>query len=1197
DTDLAAYGNQDIPFERLVDDLAPARSLSRNPLFQVMFGLQNVPQGDAGWELPGVRVSPYDSGDDGAPARFDLSVDLVERRDLDGNPAGLVGTFLYATDLFDATTVITLVDRLLRLLRRVAADPAIRIDDIDVMDPDERNHVTRVWNDTAVAVPAVTVPELFAAQVARTPDAVAVRCGADVLTYAQLAAQSDAWAAHLHSLGAGPETRVALLLPRGVDMVAAMLGVWKAGAAFVPLDPAYPRQRLAQIVADSGAELVVDTDMKLSGAPVPVVAVERDALAYVIYTSGSTGVPKGVAVTHRGVANLASVMAPVLGGGAVTLQFASFSFDASILDIAVTLTSGGTLVIATAEQRQDVHALSAMIRDAGVEVASVVPSLLAVLDPAEVPGVRNWVLGAERLSAELANRWTAHTRVWNTYGPTEATVITTAVPLPGLVETAPAIGAPIGNARVYVLDEFLNPVPPGVTGEVYIAGPGVARGYLGRSGQTAASFIAGPDGERWYRSGDVGRWDPDGLLHFVGRVDEQVKIRGLRVEPGEVAAVLETHEDVSQAAVIMRDGRLVAYVVSTVEPDVLKAYAAERLPDYMVPAAVVALEALPLTVNGKLDRTALPAPDAVEVGRGPQTPAEELFCALFAEVLGVQEVGAEASFFDLGGDSIMSMLLVSKARRAGLAVTARQIFEQQTPAALALVACDASAVTRVGESGIGDVPLTPVMHELLERTGPDRIGEAAFSTMVVTPAGADQETLTGALREILTHHDMLRARLEPEGDGWRMVVPEPDPDDAGRLLHRVDLTGLDGADLQRVVDEETAAAAARIDPLAGMMTQLVWFDAGSERPGRLLLMIAHLVVDTVSLRVLLPDLAEAYTTLAAGREVALQSVPTSFRHWARELAAQDRTAELPEWVAMLREPDPALTDRPVDRTRDTTGSTRRLSVTVPMDTTEALLTAVPAAFHAGIDDVLLAGLAAAVADWRRDRGLVDATGVVVDLEGHGRVPLGDDEDLSRTVGWFTDSHPVRLDVGRLRLAEVRDGGPAAGRLVKRVKEQLRAVPSDGLGYGLLRYLNPDAGPRLAELARAQIGFNYLGRFPGGAGDTAGPREERPWQIAAQGAGGTDARVPVLHALEITGMVHDLNEGPQLTLVLSWPPELLGEPAAQALLDGWVAMLTGLAAHGSGAGSGHTPSDFPLVDVSQGELDEFEAVVKQIEEGA
>ncbi|MEV4643212.1 amino acid adenylation domain-containing protein, partial [Actinoplanes sp. NPDC049548] len=1167
DTDLAAYGNQDIPFERLVDDLAPARSLSRNPLFQVMFAVHQNTGLDDRWSLAGVATRTRAGSPEAA--RFDLSVDLAERRDPQGRPAGLAGDILYATDLFDERTVRALAARLVAVFAQVAADPEVRIGDLDLLDAQERVRVLQQWNDTAVAVPAVTVPELFAAQVARTPDTVAVRCGVDVLTYAQLAARSDAWAAYLAGRGAGPETLVALLLPRGVDMVAAMLGVWKAGAAFVPLDPAYPAQRLAQIVADSGAELVVDTDVDLSlgGAPVPVVHVDQDALAYVIYTSGSTGVPKGVAVTHRGVANLASVMAPVLGAGAVTLQFASFSFDASILDIAVTLTSGGTLAIATAEQRQDVHALSAMIRDAGVEVASVVPSLLAVLDPAEVPGVRNWVLGAERLSAELANRWTAHTRVWNTYGPTEATVITTAVPLGSHADVAPPIGAPIGNTRVFVLDEFLNPVPPGVTGEVHIAGAGLARGYLGRAGLTAASFIAGPDGERWYRSGDVGRWDPDGLLHFVGRVDEQVKIRGLRVEPGEVAAVLETHEQVSQAVVVVRDGRLVAYVVSTVEPDVLKAYAAERLPDYMVPAAVVALEALPLTVNGKLDRTALPAPDAMEVGRGPQTPAEELFCALFAEVLGVQEVGAEASFFDLGGDSIMSMLLVSKARRAGLAVTARQIFEQQTPAGLARAAVPSADRPRTSDTGTGDVPLTPVMRELLDETGPEGLGELVLATTVVTPPDADPTALDGAVRALLAHHDMLRARLEQDGDDWHLTVPEATTT-AGSPLRRIDVAG---RDIDEVMAEHARAAAARIDPRAGVMVDALWFDAGPERAGRLLLTIAHLVVDTVSLRILLPDLHEAYAALASGREVALQPVPTSFRHWARELIAEDRTAELPAWIAMVGEPDP----RPAEKT----GTVREIAVRLSADTTAELLSTVPAAFHAGVDDVLLTGLAVAVVDcWRAARG------VLIDVEGHGRIPLSDGDDLSRTTGWFTVGYPVRLDPGPVNAAEVRAGGDAAGRAVKRIKEQLRAVPGDGLGYGLLRYLNPATAPGLAGLARAQIGFNYLGRLPAAEG------VPQPWQAAGPPPG-DDNGEPVRHALELKGVVHDLPEGPRLLLTLTWPERALTEAAAHDLLDGWAAALAGLAAHAARPDAGgHTPSDFALLDLDQSQIDELESTL-------
>ncbi|MFC6019329.1 amino acid adenylation domain-containing protein, partial [Plantactinospora solaniradicis] len=597
EADLAAYAHQDLPFERLVDDLSPVRSLSRNPLFQVMFGLQNLPGAGAQLDLPGLRVSSFGDGSQGASARFDLSIELAERRDAEGSPAGLGGVLLYATDLFDESTAESLAGRLVRVLEQVAADPGLRLSDIEVLDDAERSLVVGRWNDTAVRVPDQMVPELFEAQVAASPDVVAVRCGADVLTYAELDQRANRLARYLSGVGVAAESRVGLCLPRGVDMVVGLLAVWKAGGAFVPLDPAYPSDRLDYMVADSDTTVLVGTTDTLSAmattgvrqvrldevadqvAALPSAGSGRrvapDGLAYVIYTSGSTGRPKGVAVAHRGVLNLAEVMRPVLGvdQGVVALQFASFSFDAAVLDVVVTLAAGGTLAIASTEERTDPEALSRMIRATDVTVASVVPSLLAVLDPGTVPGVGNWVLGAERLTAELASRWTAQSRVWNTYGPTEATVITTAVPLPTMraTDTAPPIGRPIGNTRVYVLDEYLRPVPPGVTGELYVAGPQLARGYIARAGLTAERFVAcpytnGSDAGRMYRSGDLARWTPDGQLQFAGRADEQVKIRGFRVEPGEVETVLAGHESVGQVAVIVREDqpevkRLVAYVV------------------------------------------------------------------------------------------------------------------------------------------------------------------------------------------------------------------------------------------------------------------------------------------------------------------------------------------------------------------------------------------------------------------------------------------------------------------------------------------------------------------------------------------------------------------------------------------------------------------------------------------------------------
>ncbi|MGP3954308.1 condensation domain-containing protein, partial [Streptomyces sp. 7N604] len=576
---------------------------------------------------------------------------------------------------------------------------------------------------------------------------------------------------------------------------------------------------------------------------------------------------------------------------------------------------------------------------------------------------------------------------------------------------------------------------------------------------------------------------------------------------------------------------------------------------------------------------------------------EEILCGLFAEVLGLNQVSADASFFELGGDSIMSMLLVSRARKTGLVVTARQVFERQTPAGLAVVAGEVGVGGAVGggDPGTGEVPLTPVMHELVERAGAERIGGVYQSTVVVAPAGMRLETLIDAVQAVVDHHDILRARLEAEPVP-RLVVPPTAY--AAPWVHRVDATV---GDLDRLIAEESRAAADRLDPQAGVMAQVVWFDAGPDIPGRLLILLNHLVVDGVSWRVLVPDLAEAYTELAADREVALEPVPTSFRHWARtlqaEAASRPRLAELPAWTQVLDGADPLLTPRPVDPGRDLGATVRQLSVKVPTEVTSALLTSVPTAFHAGVDDVLLTGLTAAVVEWRRRQGQYTA-GILLDLEGHGRVPLAEGMDLTRTAGWFTSSYPVRLDVGVADFAELRSGGAAAGRAVKRIKEQLRAVPGDGLGYGVLRYLNPETAPALAALPTAQIGFNYLGRFP--TQQSRQPAEQQAWQTAGEGGrgGGANDRIPVMHALEVMGVVHDLPDGPQLTLIVSWPAELLTEPAARSLADGWAAMLTGLATHTTDVGTGgHTPSDFPLVEISQSELDEFEATAQQMEEGA
>ncbi|WP_051800735.1 non-ribosomal peptide synthetase [Streptomyces sp. NRRL F-525] len=1074
---------------------------------------------------------------------------------------GLTLRLDYRPDAFAGGAARTLIDRMVRALERIAADPAARLAELELLDESERVAVVEEWNATARPTEPGTVLERFRRWAVETPHATAVRSGEQSLSYAELDARSDALARGLVARGVGRESRVGLCLPRGTEMVTAVLAVWKAGGAYVPLDPDYPSERLEFMVGDSDAELVlvaeetadrlsagVDTvlpaELETEFGEGPDSAVDPGQLAYVIYTSGSTGRPKGVAVEHASVANLASAMGPVL----------SFSFDAAVLDVAVTLAAGGTLAIASSEERQDGAALAAMIDFNGVDSASVV--------------------GAERLEAGLAARWRAGARVWNTYGPTEATVITTAVLLDeGITgeDAPPAIGRPLPNVRTYVLDAFLRPVPVGVAGELYIAGDGLARGYIGRSDLTAERFVACPFGDgtgRMYRTGDLARWTSGGQLEFVGRADAQVKIRGFRVELGEVEAVLAAHAQVERAVVVAREGRLIGYVVGGADAEALRAFAATRLPEYMVPSAVVVLDTFPLTVNGKIDRSALPEPDLASVAtRVPATPAEEAFCALFAQVLGLVEVGVGDGFFELGGDSIMSMQLASRARRSGWVVTPRQIFEEKTPERLALVAAvteDASAVA--GDTGVGEVPLTPVMRELLDRVGPEAVGQIVQPGVMAAPAGLDLEVLVAAVRAVIDRHEVLRAQLALESGV--LVVPEASAMDVAGLVARVDVAGGDPA---AVVGEQVGAAVGRLDPAAGVMVQVVWLDAGPDVPGRLVVVANHLVVDTVSWQILLPDLEQASKALAEGRPVELESVPVSFRAWARELAVEagrpERVAELAAWRAVVDGPQMSLTDAPLNPLVDVGATVREAAVTVPVEVTSALLAAVPSAFHAGVDEVLLAGLAGAVGEW--------AVGVgefLVDVEGHGREPLTGIPDLSRTVGWFTSSRPVRLSAG---------GGVGAdgGLSVLGVKEQVRAVPGDGLGYGLLRWLNPETAGELAGLPSAQIGFNYLGRVGTGEGFGAGGAPE----------------AAVMHAIELLGSVRELADGPVLELRLAYPERLLEADRARALLEAWAEALSGLVEQVRDGAGGHSPSDFPLVSLSQGGVEELESAVPALED--
>ncbi|MER5483258.1 amino acid adenylation domain-containing protein [Streptomyces sp. NPDC002812] len=737
ETDLAAYSHQDVPFERLVEAVNPQRSLSRHPLFQVIFGLDAA--GDGPLSLPGLTVAQ-----EAVPvvfSRFDLGFTFTEHHGADSGPAGIGGLLHYSTDLFDQETVETLVTRMLRVMEAAVADPDRPVGRIDILSAPEQRKVLGDWNDTAVEVPRATLPELFQAQVARTPERPAVLASDADLSYAELNERANRLAHQLIAQGVGPEQFVALALPRTAQTMVALLAVLKAGAAYMPVDPAYPADRIAYLLEDADPALVLtvgETEQMLPAgsrtprlvldAPEVVAALEsrpatdptdRDRRrvlqplhpAYVIYTSGSTGRPKGVVVTHDNVANLAVWARDEFGPErlAHVLFTTSLNFDVSVFEMFGPLLTGGCI-----EVLRDLLALGD--RKAEGRTASLlsgVPSALArIVSQGDVrTTVDTLVFCGEALPAQAAAEVGEELRagrVYNIYGPTEATVYATVWSTEGPVTQAPSIGRPLHNMQTYVLDGNLQPVPAGVAGELYLAGAGLARGYFGRPDLTAERFVAapfGPAGSRMYRTGDLARWSDDGQLEYLGRVDDQVKIRGFRIELGEIETVLARFPGLSQVAVVARedqpgDKRLVAYVVpeaghdavdaadaeDAVDTEALRAHAAGLLPEYMVPSAVVVLERLPLTANGKLNRRALPAPvyEAAASGRAPRTPREEVLCGLFAEVLGVPEVGIDDNFFELGGHSLLAVQLISRIRDVlGDTLALRALFAAPTAATLA----------------------------------------------------------------------------------------------------------------------------------------------------------------------------------------------------------------------------------------------------------------------------------------------------------------------------------------------------------------------------------------------------------------------------------------------------------------------------------------------------------------------------------
>ncbi|MBP2365508.1 non-ribosomal peptide synthetase [Pseudonocardia parietis] len=1156
------------------------RAAGVGDLFDTMLVMENFPAAErkpAAGDGPGPVVTGVEISD---ATHYPLTVVVIP------DDAIVLGLGHQPAAL-DDTTVTALGDALHTVLHELVADPERPAAALPLLD-DARHAAALAVADGG---PPATEPLLarFARIATARADHPAVQCRDRVLSYAELDRRSDRLARGLVAAGVRPEQPVAVLLERDVEMAVAILGVLRAGAVYLPLDPAYPPARLAAMVADTppAAALTVaatdDVGALLDGVPrlrldldtpepgpVALPAPDPDRLAYVIFTSGTTGRPKPVGVTHRGLPDLVTLQEDVFG---ITpddrvLHFASTSFDVALFQTVMALLSGATSVIAPAEVRDSAEALLEHIEQQRVTVVNLLPSFLAAmpedrpLDPAIT-----LLVGAERLDPATAARWGDRRALVNCYGPTEATVNAVAWRFDSRDPGPLPIGRPDAGTRAYVLDAGLTPVGAGRDGELYLAGPGLARGYLGRPGATASSFVAdpfGPPGARMYRTGDRVRLRPDGQLVFLGRTDDQVKIRGFRVEPGEVETALAGLAGVRAAAVVVRDGRLIGYAVpetgATADPQRWRSELAAELPAHLVPSHLVALDRLPLTPAGKLDRAALPAPTGPDAGpvREPATEAERVLLGVLREVLGTGTLGPDDDFLDAGGDSIVSLQVISRARRAGWLLSARDVFDGGSAAGMAARAIPAAGTTTTTTTAAGPVtgeaPLTPVMRDLLRRGGPGRPGDPSAGycqwTETVVPAGGDEATWRAVLDALLERHDALRGHLAVPDAGVEPVlrVPGPGAVIGADVLVRTVLRPTD--DPRVMADERIAAARATLDPYRGPLLRAEWLDAGPTRPGRLVLLAHHLVVDPVSWRILLDDLAQAYRAVVAGEPPSVPPTGRSWVGWARSLAAavDARRDELGHWREVAAVTDAGWGDVPADPARDTIGTARHHEIRLDPETTAAVLTTLPAAYRSTADAVLLTALTRATHRWRGRGGEPE---LLVDLQGHGRPETAPDGsgpvDLSRTVGWFTTVTPAVVRPGA--------GGPAS------VGRQLRAG-GGGLGYGLLR----DAPDRpLGAVDRPRITFNYLGRF------TAPTGQDQEWRAPSDagplGSGEPDA-MPFPHELAVNALA--TGEPRTLGIRFTWPSALFDEARIAelaALLRDELAALAVSSEPGPPAGTG------------------------------
>ncbi|MET7641160.1 amino acid adenylation domain-containing protein [Streptomyces sp. NPDC005438] len=1102
-----------------------------------------------------------------------------------GRAEELVLSFEVDRSVHDEATARRRMAALVRVITELTSTSAPQVGAVRLMEESEALALRQAQSVPAPPGTPEPLPTVLARLAEEQPDDVALVYGDNRLTFAELASRVRRLAHGLRARGVGRDDVVALALPRSPELVIALLAVLESGGAYLALEPEHPAARLRAVLADARPALVLGTEQQTKAVPgavsvesvlarsdeppLGVVDHHPEQLAYLLYTSGSSGTPKGVQVRASALAALlhhhrGTLFRRVSATHARVAHTYSFASDSSV-DSLLWLLGGHQLHLYSTDLTRDAEALVHRIRRDRVDVLDVTPSLAAqlidhgLLDGPHRPAL--CLLGGEAVPPTLWRRFAdSRTPAFNMYGPTESTVDA----VWGSVEgDTPRIGHPLAGTRAYLLDAALHPVPEGVVGELYLAGPHLARGYHGQPGATASGFVAdpyGPPGTRMYRTGDRARWVAGQGFEYLGRTDDQVKIRGHRVELGEVERALSDVEGVTDSAAVIRTdtgvSRLVGYVTGTATPQSIREIVAARVPQHMVPAVVVVMPRLPITASGKLDRGALPAPSTDLSGRSAGTPAERALGESVAEVLGLERVGMDHDFFGLGGDSIAAISISGRLRRRGYEARPRELFVRQSLGALAATLRPApTEPAPVPDEPTGPVPAPPIVRSLFELNGsPDCLVGYAQWTRIRLDKPLDRSALVTGLQRILDQHDTLRLRLTPEGE---LAVRGPG---SVRAVDHVVV-----ADTDERMDERLAA---QLDPRRGDLVRVALAEE------RLVIAVHHLAMDGVSWRVLLSDL---HTACHDGE---LRPAGHSWRRHALTLVEEGTTGarrgELPHWRGLVGRPTAPLGSRPLDPRVDTTATAIRRRTLVSAQVTRLLLETLPAAYHTGPDTVLLTALALTLASWRPSTP--DAPTVTV--EGHGRDHSA--LDLSRTVGWFTSEHPVRLPVSTLSsvsdLAQALAGGATLGRLLRAVKETLRATPDQGIGFGVLRHLDPETTDELAYWP--EVVLNYLGRFQ----TEPGPGWHMPGQDAFHVV--EPSRMALAQVLAVNAFVHE--EGaPQLAVEWTAAGLVLDEVRLGELCDHWSLACEALAAHASRGGGGLTPSDCPDAGVDQHAIDALE----------